>query len=170
MIPFSIGKADGGFDQLDQGQSSESIDMASTIDKAFLYTSFSLFLGTILFGLLWFKAAITDVLARRMKRLLTVSLIMMGGALCSSCRFKLNQRQTCPFRGISTISLQETIASTSGGSLWMMLMASFVLLTIWTIVAMKRKLHFLPGMAVSTAHFHRTPLAESTNRSSSRNR
>ncbi|MDG3044544.1 copper resistance protein CopC [Bacillus sp. B6(2022)] len=81
MIPFSIGKADGGFDQLDQGQSSESIDMASTIDKAFLYTSFSLFLGTILFGLLWFKAPITDVLARRMKRLLTVSLIMMGGAL-----------------------------------------------------------------------------------------
>ena len=55
--------------------------MASTIDKAFLYTSFSLFLGTILFGLLWFKNMISPVLKKRMKRLLTVSLIMMGGAL-----------------------------------------------------------------------------------------
>lgn len=81
MIPFSIGKADGGFDQLDQGQTNESIDVASTIDKAFLYTSFSLFLGTILFGLFWFRAAISPVLAKRMKWLLTLSLVMMGGAL-----------------------------------------------------------------------------------------
>lgn len=139
MIPFSIGKADGGFDQLDQGQSSESIDMASTIDKAFLYTSFSLFLGTILFGLLWFKAAITDVLARRMKRLLTVSLIMMGGALLFQLPIQTKSAADVSFLGAFQPSLlQETIASTSGGSLWMMLMASFVLLTIWTIVAMKK--------------------------------
>lgn len=139
MIPFSIGKADGGFDQLDQGQSSESIDMASTIDKAFLYTSFSLFLGTILFGLLWFKAAITDVLAPRMKRLLTVSLIMMGGALLFQLPIQTKSAADVSFLGAFQPSLlQETIASTSGGSLWMMLMTSFVLLTIWTIVAMKK--------------------------------
>ncbi|MFB8733267.1 hypothetical protein ACEQPO_02935 [Bacillus sp. SL00103] len=51
-----------------------------------------------------------------------------------------NQRQTCPFwEHFSHRFLQETIASTSGGSLWMMLMVSFVLLTIWSIVAMKKR-------------------------------
>ncbi|MCM3028319.1 copper resistance CopC/CopD family protein [Bacillus safensis] len=139
MIPFSIGKADGGFDQLEQGQTDESIDVASTIDKAFLYTSFSLFLGTILFGLLWFKTAISPVLAKRMKRLLTVSLIMMGGALVFQLPIQTKSAADVSFWGAFQPSLlQETIASTSGGSLWMMLMASFVLLTIWTIVAVRK--------------------------------
>lgn len=139
MIPFSIGKADDGFDQLEQGQTDEPIDMASTIDKAFLYTSFSLFLGTILFGLLWFKTAISTALAKRMKRLLTVSLIMMGGALVFQLPIQTKSAADVSFWGAFQPSLlQETIASTSGGSLWMMLMASFVLLTIWTIVAVRK--------------------------------
>ncbi|QZD58827.1 copper resistance protein CopC [Bacillus pumilus] len=139
MIPFSIGKAGGGFDQLDQGQTNESIDVASTIDKTLLYTSFSLFLGTILFGLFWFKTAISPVLVKRMKRLLTLSLIMMGGALVFQLPIQTKSAADVSFLGAFQPSLlQETIASTSGGSLWMMLMVSFVLLTIWSIVAMKK--------------------------------
>ncbi|MEI4789673.1 copper resistance CopC/CopD family protein [Bacillus sp. FJAT-53060] len=140
MIPFSIGKADGGFDQLDQGQSNESINMASTIDKAFLYTSFSLFLGTILFGLFWFQAAIKTALAKRMKWLLTLSLIMMGGALVLQLPIQTKSAANVSYwKAFEPSLLKETILSTSGGSLWMMLMASFVVLTIWTIVAMKKR-------------------------------
>lgn len=50
MIPFSIGKADGGFDQLDQGQSSESIDMASTLTKAFCIRHLAYFLEPFYLG------------------------------------------------------------------------------------------------------------------------
>lgn len=139
MIPFSIGKADGAFDQLDQGQPDESIDVPSTIDKAFLYTSFSLFLGTILFGLFWFQAKISATLAKRMKWLLTLSLIMMGGTLLVQLPIQTKSAANVSFwQALQPSLLQETIASTSGGSLWMMLMASFVLLTIWTIVVIRK--------------------------------
>ncbi|WP_353853803.1 copper resistance CopC/CopD family protein [Bacillus sp. Bos-x628] len=137
MIPFSIGKADGGFNQLDQGPSNESIDVASTIDKAFLYTSFSLYLGTILFGLFWFQSKISVPLAKRMKWMMTLSLIMMGGALVFQLPIQTKSAANVSiWKAFQPSLLQETIASTSGGSLWIMLMVSFVLLTIWSIVAM----------------------------------
>ncbi|MFS0655895.1 copper resistance protein CopC [Bacillus sp. 179-C3.3 HS] len=139
MIPFSIGKADGGFDQLDQGQSNESIDTASTIDKAFLYTSFSLYIGTILFGLFWFQSNISAQLAKRMKWLLTLSLIMMGGAILFQLPIQTKAAANVSFwKGLQPSLLQETIATTSGGSIWLMQMATFVLLTIWTIVVMRK--------------------------------
>ncbi|OLP65625.1 Copper transport protein YcnJ precursor [Bacillus pumilus] len=139
MIPFSIGKADGGFDQLDQGPSNESVDAASTIDKAFLYTSFSLFLGTLLFGLLWYHSKISAPLAKRMKWLLSLSLVMMGGALVFQLPIQIKSAANVSFwEAFQPSLLQETIASTSGGSLWVMLMTAFVLLTICSTWAMRK--------------------------------
>ncbi|MGE6632037.1 copper resistance protein CopC [Bacillus sp. NPDC077027] len=139
IIPFSIGKANGGFDQLDQGQNGDSIQIDATIDKGFLYLSFSLFMGTMLFGLLWFKSAITDVLAKRIARLLTLSLVVMGIALLFQLPLQTKSAANVSFlQALQPSLLKETLVSTSGGTLWLFLMSTFILLSIWTVIAIKK--------------------------------
>ncbi|MCY7945219.1 copper resistance protein CopC [Bacillus atrophaeus] len=140
VIPFSIGKADGGFGG--QKASGSEIHPETAIDRAVLYTAFSLFIGTVLFHLVWFKAAaeLPVPLIRRTRNILILSVVCMGLALLLQLPIQTKANAGGGWAAaLQAGYLKETLLQTAGGAIWMIQIGLYALLVLSVIPALRKK-------------------------------
>ncbi|MEC1353548.1 copper resistance CopC/CopD family protein [Bacillus sonorensis] len=132
-IPFSVGNIQGGLPK-DQGSASADLPKADTvIERVLLYTGFSLFMGSILFQLVWYrpKNSWAERMRSRLQRIIKLALVMIGAAIVIQLPL-----QTKANAGVSWAEafqpalLKETLLRTTGGALWLASIGLIVLLAV----------------------------------------
>ncbi|MED1738837.1 copper resistance protein CopC [Bacillus swezeyi] len=135
-IPFSIGNIQGGLPK-DQQSGSANLPSADTvIERALLYTGFSLFMGAVLFQLVWHRPenGWPQNRRRRVQRVMKLALLFIGAAIIIQLPL-----QTKTNAGVSWAEafqpglLKETLLHTTGGMLWMINIALITLLAVFSL-------------------------------------
>ncbi|PLS05504.1 copper resistance CopC/CopD family protein [Bacillus halotolerans] len=137
VIPFSIGKADGGFSS--QKTSGSALNPGTAADRAILYTAFSLFIGTVFFHLFWYKGD-GKKLAKRTKRLLVISVTVLGLALLLQLPIQTKANAGGGWsNAFQPGYMKETLFETAGGTIWMIQAVLYVLLVLSAIPVLRKK-------------------------------
>ncbi|MDQ7726686.1 copper transporter [Bacillus halotolerans] len=137
VIPFSIGKADGGFSS--QKTSGSTLNPGTAADRAILYTAFSLFIGTIFFHLFWYKRD-GKKLAKRTKRLLVISVTVLGLALLLQLPIQTKANAGGGWgNAFQPGYMKETLFETAGGTIWMIQAVLYVLLVLSAVPVLRKK-------------------------------
>ncbi|MFO3790584.1 copper resistance CopC/CopD family protein [Bacillus mojavensis] len=137
VIPFSIGKAEGGFSS--QSTSSSPLNPGTAADRAILYTAFSLFIGTVFFHLFWYKGD-GKKLAKRTKRLLVISVTVLGLALLLQLPLQTKANTGGGWaNAFQPGYMKETLFETAGGTIWMIQAVLYVLLVLSAIPVLRKK-------------------------------
>ncbi|MEK4220202.1 MULTISPECIES: copper resistance CopC/CopD family protein [unclassified Bacillus (in: firmicutes)] len=137
VIPFSIGKADGGFSS--QKTSGSALNPGTAADRAILYTAFSLFIGTVFFHLFWYKGD-GKKLAKRTKRLLVISVTVLGLALLLQLPIQTKANAGGGWgNAFQPEYMKETLFETAGGTIWMIQAVLYVLLVLSAIPVLRKK-------------------------------
>ncbi|KXZ15665.1 copper resistance protein CopC [Bacillus nakamurai] len=140
IIPFSVGKADGAFQ--DKTASGTSLHPETAIDRGILYTALSLFIGTTFFHLFWYRAneGLSGELARRTVKLFIISLSLLGLALI--CQLPIQTKENAGGAWSAAFQpgyIKETILQTAGGSIWIIQISLYALLVLSMIPVLKKK-------------------------------
>ncbi|MEC1291927.1 copper resistance CopC/CopD family protein [Bacillus mojavensis] len=137
VIPFSIGKAEGGFSS--QKTSSSALNPGTAADRAILYTAFSLFIGTVFFHLFWYKGD-GKKLAKRTMRLLVISVTVLGLALLLQLPLQTKANTGGGWaNAFQPGYMKETLFETAGGTIWMIQAVLYVLLVLSAIPVLRKK-------------------------------
>ncbi|PRP54351.1 copper transporter [Bacillus halotolerans] len=137
VIPFSIGKADGGFNS--QKTSGSALNPGTAADRAILYTAFSLFIGTVFFHLFWYKGD-GKKLAKRTKRLLVISVTVLGLALLLQLPIQTKANAGGGWsNAFQPGYMKETLFETAGGTIWMIQALLYVLLVLSAVPVLRKK-------------------------------
>ncbi|MBL6008995.1 copper resistance protein CopC [Bacillus halotolerans] len=137
VIPFSIGKADGGFSS--QKTSGSALNPGTAADRAILYTAFSLFIGTVFFHLFWYKGD-EKKLAKRTKRLLVISVTVLGLALLLQLPIQTKANAGGGWsNAFQPGYMKETLFETAGGTIWMIQALLYVLLVLSAVPVLRKK-------------------------------
>ncbi|MCY8979845.1 copper resistance CopC/CopD family protein [Bacillus halotolerans] len=137
VIPFSIGKADGGFSS--QKTSGSALNPGTAADRAILYTAFSLFIGTVFFHLFWYKGD-GKKLAKRTKRLLVISVTVLGLALLLQLPIQTKANAGGGWgNAFQPGYMKETLFETAGGTIWMIQAVLYVLLVLSAVPVLRKK-------------------------------
>ncbi|MFJ9290507.1 copper resistance CopC/CopD family protein [Bacillus halotolerans] len=137
VIPFSIGKADGGFSS--QKTSGSALNPGTAADRAILYTAFSLFIGTVFFHLFWYKGD-GKKLAKRTKRLLVISVTVLGLALLLQLPIQTKANAGGSWgNAFQPGYMKETLFETAGGTIWMIQAVLYVLLVLSAVPVLRKK-------------------------------
>lgn len=139
VIPFQIGLAEAGADdvQVEEMGYVPQIDMI--MERGVLYTSFSLFLGVLLFNLIIYKGDAIEVHSRS-KRIIWISLI--GIFISLLCNLPLQAKINADvswLEAFNPLLLKETLQLSVFGYVWITQMALISLLIIVTYFAVKRE-------------------------------
>ncbi|MBL3649634.1 MULTISPECIES: copper resistance CopC/CopD family protein [Bacillus] len=135
VIPFSIGKAEGGFSS--QKAAGSPLNPETAADRAMLYTALSLFIGTVFFHLFWYKGD-SEQLAKRTRRILIVSITALGLALLLQLPIQTKANAGGWDSAFQPIYIRETLFETAGGTIWIIQAALFVLLALSVIPAIRK--------------------------------
>lgn len=136
VIPFSIGKADGGFSS--QKAADSALNPGTAADRAILYTALSLFIGTVFFHLFWYKGK-SEQLVKRTRRILTGSIAALGLALLLQLPIQTKANAGGGWgSAFQPGYIRETLFETAGGSIWIIQAALFVLLALSVIPAIRK--------------------------------
>ncbi|MGG4469580.1 copper resistance protein CopC [Paenibacillus alvei] len=153
LVPFSIGELPEGVELPKQQYTADTSSMVSvSINKVFLYTGLSVFMGLVLFYLVWFRPdALEQKVRIRSKRVAAAALTLIGISLLS---FIIIQTQVNAgvsfFRAWSPSLLIETLKSTKEGTIWAIQMLLYIVLLLAVIYVfkkgelLKRRLWILP--------------------------
>ncbi len=115
VIPFSIGKADGGFSS--QKAADSALNPGTAADRAILYTALSLFIGTVFFHLFWYKGK-SEQLVKRTRRILTGSIAALGLALLLQLPIQTKANAGGGWgSAFQPGYIRETLFETAGGSI-----------------------------------------------------
>lgn len=136
VIPFSIGKADGGFSS--QKAAGSALNPATAADRAILYTALSLFIGTVFFHLFWYKGD-SEQLAKRTRRILIVSITALGLALLLQLPIQTKANAGGGWgSAFQPGYIRETLFDTAGGTIWIIQAVLYVLLALSAIPVIRK--------------------------------
>ncbi|TYS09597.1 copper transporter [Bacillus subtilis] len=135
VIPFSIGKAEGGFSS--QKAAGSPLNPETAADRAMLYTALSLFIGTVFFHLFWYKGD-SEQLAKRTRRILIVSITALGLALLLQLPIQTKANAGGWGSAFQPIYIRETLFETAGGTIWIIQATLFVLLALSVIPVIRK--------------------------------
>lgn len=154
-IPFSVGNIQGGLPKDQQNASSNLPNADTVIERVLLYTGFSLFMGSVLFQLVWHrpKNGWSFAMRRRVQRMAQIALLLIGAAVIIQPLLL-----TKAYAGVSWTEafqpalLKETLLQTSGGTLWIVSIVLVALLAVfssssWVVL----KLVFFTGLLLAKA-------------------
>lgn len=156
MIPFSVGELPEGATFPTQQENGNMFTFISTmINKGFLYIGFTLYMGLVLFYLIWYKG---NTLSNRLvKRTKSVSITTITLLAISIVSFIIIQTQSYAGGGLlaalSVSNLLETLKSTKEGTIWILQIILLVILfvshlSIWKKEAyLEKKRWVIPGLA-----------------------
>ena len=156
MIPFSIGELPEGTAFPTQQEDGNMFTFISTmINKGFLYIGFSLYMGILLFYLIWYKGKkLSNSLKKRTKTVSITAIALLAISIISSIFI-----QTQSYAGggllasLSISNLLETLKSTKEGTIWILQTILLVILYLSHLYIWKmetytdRKRLTIPGLA-----------------------
>ncbi|WOD61390.1 copper resistance protein CopC [Niallia taxi] len=141
LVPFSIGELPEGVVLPQEQYTADKSSMVSvSINKVLLYSGFSLYMGLVLFYLVWFRPnGLEPKIAGRTKRYAVVALTLIGLGLLS---FIVIQTQVNAgvsfFQALKPSLLLETLQSTKEGTIWSIQMVLFLLLVLAQVLIFKK--------------------------------
>lgn len=141
LVPFSIGELPEGVVLPQEQYTADKSSMISvSINKVLLYSGFSLYMGLVLFYLVWFRPnGLEPKIAGRTKRYAVVALTLIGLGLLS---FIVIQTQVNAgvsfFQALKPSLLLETLQSTKEGTIWSIQMVLFLLLVLAQVLIFKK--------------------------------
>ncbi len=141
LVPFSIGELPEGVVLPQEQYTADKSSMVSvSINKVLLYSGFSLYMGLVLFYLVWFRPnGLEPKIAGRTKRYAVVALTLIGLGLLS---FIVIQTQVNAgvsfFQALKPSLLLETLQSTKEGTIWSIQMVLFLLLVLAQVFIFKK--------------------------------
>ncbi|WP_400241570.1 copper resistance CopC/CopD family protein [Niallia sp. JL1B1071] len=156
MIPFSIGELPEGATFPTQQENGNMLTFISTmINKSFLYIGFSLYMGLLLFYLIWYKSKkLSNSLIKRTKTVSITAIVFLAISIISTIFI-----QTQSYAGggllasISISNLLETLKNTKEGTIWILQIILLVILYVSHLSIWKKeayligKLWVIPGLA-----------------------
>lgn len=154
-IPFSVGNIQGGLPKDQQNASSNLPNADTVIERVLLYTGFSLFMGSLLFQLVWHrpKNGWSSAMRRRIQRIAQIALLLIGAAVIIQPLLL-----TKAYAGVSWTEafqphlLKETLLQTSGGTLWIVSIVLVALLAVFSSRSgVVLKLVFFTGLLLAKA-------------------
>ncbi|TRZ38061.1 hypothetical protein CEQ21_21855 [Niallia circulans] len=141
LVPFSIGELPEGVVLPQKQYTADKSSMVSvSLNKVLLYSGFSLYMGLVLFYLVWFRPnRLESKITGRTKRYAVVALSLIGLGLLS---FIVIQTQVNAgvsfFQALKPSLLLETLKSTKEGTIWSIQMVLFLVLVLTQVLVFKK--------------------------------
>ncbi|MGE6348753.1 copper resistance CopC/CopD family protein [Bacillus mycoides] len=138
VIPFRIGSAEAGTDDIKVEEMGYVPQIDMIMERGILYTSFSLFIGVLLFNLILYKGSASQVQSRS-KKIIWISLFGIFISLLFNLplQAKINADVSW-LEAFNPILLKETLQLSVFGYVWITQMALISTLMIVTYFAVKR--------------------------------
>ncbi|MFK4307021.1 copper transport protein [Bacillus sp. RC242] len=139
VIPFRIGSAEAGTDDIKVEEMGYVPQIDLIMERGILYTSFSLFIGVLLFNLILYKGSASQVQSRS-KKIIWISLFGIFISLLFNLplQAKINADVSW-LEAFDPILLKETLQLSVFGYVWITQMALISTLMIVTYFAVKRE-------------------------------
>ncbi|OJE45643.1 copper resistance protein [Bacillus proteolyticus] len=139
VIPFRIGSAEAGTDDIKVEEMGYVPKIDMIVERGILYTSFSLFIGVLLFNLILYKGSESQVQSRS-KKIIWISLFGIFISLLFNLplQAKINADVSW-LEAFDPLLLKETLQLSVFGYVWITQMALISMLIIVTYFAMKRE-------------------------------
>ncbi|MFK4332690.1 MULTISPECIES: copper resistance CopC/CopD family protein [Bacillus] len=139
VIPFRIGSAEAGTDDIKVEEMGYVPKIDMIMERGILYTSFSLFIGVLLFNLILYKGSASQVQSRS-KKIIWISLFGIFISLLFNLplQAKINADVSW-LEAFDPILLKETLQLSVFGYVWITQMALISTLMIVTYFAVKRE-------------------------------
>ncbi|MGE6550533.1 copper resistance CopC/CopD family protein [Bacillus mycoides] len=139
VIPFRIGSAEAGTDDIKVEEMGYVPQIDMIMERGILYTSFSLFIGVLLFNLILYKGSASQVQSRS-KKIIWISLFGIFISLLFNLplQAKINADVSW-LEAFNPILLKETLQLSVFGYVWITQMALISTLMIVTYFAVKRE-------------------------------
>ncbi|MED1509606.1 copper resistance CopC/CopD family protein [Bacillus proteolyticus] len=139
VIPFRIGSAEAGTDDIKVEEMGYVPKIDMIVERGILYTSFSLFIGVLLFNLILYKGSESQVQSRS-KKIIWISLFGIFISLLFNLplQAKINADVSW-LEAFDPLLLKETLQLSVFGYVWITQMALISMLIIVTYFVMKRE-------------------------------
>ncbi|PGV57277.1 copper resistance protein [Bacillus cereus] len=139
VIPFRIGSAEAGTDDIKVEEMGYVPKIDMIVERGILYTSFSLFIGVLLFNLILYKGSESQVQSRS-KKIIWISLFGIFISLLFNLplQAKINADVSW-LEAFDPLLLKETLQLSVFGYVWITQMALISMFIIVTYFAMKRE-------------------------------
>ncbi len=139
VIPFRIGSAEAGTDDIKVEEMDYVPKIDMIVERGILYTSFSLFIGVLLFNLILYKGSESQVQSRS-KKIIWISLFGIFISLLFNLplQAKINADVSW-LEAFDPLLLKETLQLSVFGYVWITQMALISMFIIVTYFAMKRE-------------------------------
>lgn len=132
IIPFSIGDLPEGVSFPEQQQNGNLGTIISTLfNKVFLYTGFTLYMGILLFYLVWYRSdVLTERVKKRTRRFTRIALVLLSLSIISFLFIQTGSYAGSFINALNPRNLLETLTGTKEGFIWIIQVVLLVFLYI----------------------------------------